>query len=101
VDPNFATIGLFGAVLAPSRYTDPVMKEPRRKIDAELEAKIALEALREQATVADLAMKWRGPQPAEITAKERTLRGFSGAAQSQGLLLTPFETTRFSAAPIA
>ena len=33
------------------------MKKPRRKIDAALKARIALEALREQATVADLAMR--------------------------------------------
>ena len=43
------------------------MKKPRRKVDAALKAKIALEALREQATVADLAVRprevpflWRG-----------------------------------------
>jgi transposase len=34
-----------------------MMKKPRRKIDAALKARIALEALREQATVADLAMR--------------------------------------------
>ena len=34
------------------------MKKPRRKIDAALKAKIALEALREQATVADLAVRY-------------------------------------------
>lgn len=34
------------------------MKKPRRKIDAGLKAKIALEALREQATVADLAVRY-------------------------------------------
>ena len=33
------------------------MKKPRRKIDAALKAKIALEALREQATVADLTLR--------------------------------------------
>ena len=33
------------------------MKKPRRKIDTALKAKIALEALREQATVADLAVR--------------------------------------------
>ncbi|MGZ5357303.1 MAG: transposase, partial [Solirubrobacterales bacterium] len=35
-----------------------MMKKPRRKIDATLKAKIALEALREQATVADLAVRY-------------------------------------------
>ena len=33
------------------------MKKTRRKIDSALKAKIALEALREQATVADLAQR--------------------------------------------
>jgi len=33
-------------------------KKTRRKIDAALKAKIALEALREQATVADLAQRY-------------------------------------------
>ena len=35
------------------------MKKPRRKIDAALKAKIALEALREQATVAELAVRYQ------------------------------------------
>jgi transposase len=34
-----------------------MMKKPRRKIDAALKARIALEALREQATVTDLAVR--------------------------------------------
>jgi hypothetical protein len=34
-------------------------KRTRRKIDAGLKAKIALEALREQATVADLAQRYQ------------------------------------------
>jgi transposase len=34
-----------------------MMTKPRRKIDAALKAKIALEALREQATVAELATR--------------------------------------------
>ncbi|MBK8176684.1 MAG: transposase [Rhodospirillales bacterium] len=35
-----------------------MMKKPRRKLDAALKAKIALEALREQATVAGLAVRY-------------------------------------------
>ena len=34
------------------------MKKTRRKIDATLKAKIALEALREQSTVADLSQRY-------------------------------------------
>ena len=34
------------------------MKKPRRKIDAAVKARIAPEALREQATVADLAVRY-------------------------------------------
>jgi transposase len=34
------------------------MKQSRRKIDAALKAKIALEAIREQSTVADLAQRY-------------------------------------------
>src|SRR3954468_23939393 len=34
-----------------------MMRKPRRKIDAALKAKIALEALREQATVTELALR--------------------------------------------
>jgi transposase len=36
------------------------MTKTRRKIDAALKAKNALEAVREQATVADLAQRYRG-----------------------------------------
>jgi transposase len=39
----------------------------RRKIDAGLKAKIALEALREQATVADLAQRYQ-VRPGQIYA---------------------------------
>lgn len=35
------------------------MRKPRQKIDAALKAKIALEALREQSTVADLAQRYQ------------------------------------------
>ena len=35
------------------------MKKTRRKIDAALKAKIALEALREQSTIADLGQRYQ------------------------------------------
>jgi transposase len=44
-----------------------MMQRPRRKIDGALKAKIALEALREQATVADLAQRYHVP-PNQIYA---------------------------------
>ena len=63
------------------------MKKTRRKIDAALKAKIALEALREQATVADLALRLRGSPEPDLRLEEAAAgqRGAGVRSRASGI----------------
>ena len=60
------------------------MKKSRRKIDAALKAKIALEAIREQSTVADLAQQYE-VHPNQIYAWKKQLQDQAARAFDPGV----------------
>ena len=64
------------------------MSKTRRKIDAALKAKIALEALREQATVADLAQRYQ-VHPNQIYAWKKQLQDQAARAFEAGGGVSP------------
>ena len=78
------------------------MKKTRRKIDAALKAKIALEALREQSTVTDLAQRYQ-VHVNQIYAwkkqlQDQAVRAFDAGAGRDGEAAHELEVEKFGMA---
>jgi hypothetical protein len=68
VGPGIRARGLVGASVVPSAWTERTMsKKTRRKIDPATKARIALAAVREETTTADLGRQYE-VHPNEICA---------------------------------
>src|SRR5438045_2108511 len=61
-----------------------MVTKTRRKIDAALKAKIALEALREEATMADLAQRYEVHPTRSIPGRSSFARAFDGGVGNDG-----------------
>ena len=87
VAPDFGTSGIAGRSLLGMGQDGAADDEDETKIDAVLKAKIAVEAVREQATVGDLAQRHQD-HPNEIYAWKKQLLDHAARAFDSGVGVT-------------